>query len=559
MKKAYLILILASLSLTWGFCTSVYQSNDTNPKDTLRIISSENFSGLVNSLIEEFRISSPDLELKVELVNEGSIESIPAGASFLLTSDPAKGYSNPGKWSITVGRDILVPRVSSTNPYLDMLMERGIKPSEFASLFNSNKNFRWGTLFEEAGSDRIQLFIDNRKTTADQLNMFTGVDSQLISNSCTVVYEDLVKMVSNTNLSIGFCRLSDIMWTSSSGFKDGVKVIPIDNNENGIIDHFEDYNELYSDINRAVWIGKYPKSLYSKINLVANEKPADDISKRFVESLLTSGQSLLLENGYTELLIGERRSGLNEIYSGDTIYAVSTPAYAKVSKGFYWLIGIVVLIMGGGLIVMFSSKTSSVRDNDSSNNQVLQREKISVPAGIMFDKSHTWSFMDKNGMVKVGVSDFLQHLTGKITRIIPKKPGESVKRGDPIITVVQAGKQLVLYSPVSGVIESVNEDVEYAGSVVNSSPYEEGWIYEIKPSKWMAENRNFLMSDSYREWLASEIVRLKEFLSSTIFRPRESTLIPVLQEGGEVVDNLLESMGPDLWVEFQTGFIDRAL
>ena len=62
--------------------------------------------------------------------------------------------------------------------------------------------------------------------------------------------------------------------------------------------------------------------------------------------------------------------------------------------------------------------------------------------------------MEQDGMIRLGIDDFLQHVTGTITRIMMKEPGEIVRRGEKILTLTKFGKQLSLYSPVSGTIKA---------------------------------------------------------------------------------------------------------
>ena len=49
------------------------------------------------------------------------------------------------------------------------------------------------------------------------------------------------------------------------------------------------------------------------------------------------------------------------------------------------------------------------------------------PEGLYYDKTHTWAFMEKEGLIRVGIDDFLQHVTGTITRVIMKEPGETLE------------------------------------------------------------------------------------------------------------------------------------
>ncbi|MCX6223699.1 MAG: hypothetical protein NTV01_02940 [Bacteroidia bacterium] len=88
----------------------------------------------------------------------------------------------------------------------------------------------------------------------------------------------------------------------------------------------------------------------------------------------------------------------------------------------------------------------------------MNESNLIVPKGLYFDKTHTWAFMEKDGTVKVGIDDFLQHVTGAITSIKMKKPGEKIKKGEHILTIVQNGKRLNICAPLSGIIQKLPTD-----------------------------------------------------------------------------------------------------
>ncbi|MDP2336690.1 MAG: hypothetical protein Q8N05_09605 [Bacteroidota bacterium] len=73
---------------------------------------------------------------------------------------------------------------------------------------------------------------------------------------------------------------------------------------------------------------------------------------------------------------------------------------------------------------------------------VFDEDSVIIPKGLYFDKTHTWAFMKKDGYVKIGIDDFLQHITGTITRIEMKTAGEKIKKGDRLLTIIRKGKQL---------------------------------------------------------------------------------------------------------------------
>jgi glycine cleavage system H lipoate-binding protein len=189
---------------------------------------------------------------------------------------------------------------------------------------------------------------------------------------------------------------------------------------------------------------------------------------------------------------------------------------------------------------------------------VFNENAVVVPRGLYYDKSHTWAFMEKDGTVTIGMDDFMQHVTGPITRIEMKNQGEKIKKGSVLMTIIQAGKRLNLYAPVSGTIISYNESLARQSSPLNLSPYVDGWVYRLEPSKWFKEIQFLEIAEKYGKWLTDEFARLKEFLSKEI-KPSDPEYAPVvLQDGGELKEGILADFGPEIWEEFQIKFIDTS-
>jgi len=130
------------------------------------------------------------------------------------------------------------------------------------------------------------------------------------------------------------------------------------------------------------------------------------------------------------------------------------------------------------------------------------------------------------------------------------------KKGDQILSIIQNGKQLNIYAPVSGVIKEKNIILDSDAALVNKSPYNEGWVYRIEPSNWLRENQLLFMADKQRLFLKSELSRLKDFLSEALKTDDEKYALLILQDGGELRDNTLSNLGPEVWDDFQTKFID---
>ncbi len=192
----------------------------------------------------------------------------------------------------------------------------------------------------------------------------------------------------------------------------------------------------------------------------------------------------------------------------------------------------------------------------SVSSIVFNETNVMIPKGIYYDKSHTWAFMEKNGAVKIGIDDFLLHATGPLSRVKMKNPGEKILKGESLMSIIQNGKQLTINAPISGTIKSHNNQLSQDSSALNTSPFHEGWVYTVEPSNWMREAQFLLMAEQYKEWLKNEFSRLKDFLAGT--RQTKDFIPIMLQDGGELKDNVLEEFGPEVWEEFQIKFINTS-
>ena len=67
-----------------------------------------------------------------------------------------------------------------------------------------------------------------------------------------------------------------------------------------------------------------------------------------------------------------------------------------------------------------------------------------------------------------------------------------------------------------------------------------------------------LMVDKYKEWLKDEFTRLKDFVAYSANSNQLVYQHVVLQDGGELKDNILADFGPEVWEDFQTQFIDTS-
>jgi glycine cleavage system H protein len=139
----------------------------------------------------------------------------------------------------------------------------------------------------------------------------------------------------------------------------------------------------------------------------------------------------------------------------------------------------------------------------------MEIEGYLFPDDLYYHKEHFWAKVEGD-MVVVGTNDFAQKLAGQIVYVEMPPEGRVVEQGKPCGSM-ESGKWVGrIYAPVSGKVKSSNQDLEENPELINESPYEKGWICKINPSNLQEELKNLLKGDSLKEFIKSEIIRVKK-------------------------------------------------
>ena len=100
--------------------------------------------------------------------------------------------------------------------------------------------------------------------------------------------------------------------------------------------------------------------------------------------------------------------------------------------------------------------------------------------------------------------------------------------------VEHKGKTLRIFSPVSGEILSMNPLLNDNPESISEDPYLKGWMYKIKPTRWIAETNSCFIAEEATKWLGKELERFKDFLSGSEGGFSSESARMVLQDGGEL-------------------------
>ena len=126
-----------------------------------------------------------------------------------------------------------------------------------------------------------------------------------------------------------------------------------------------------------------------------------------------------------------------------------------------------------------------------------------IPSNMKFLKSHEWVELLDDGTARVGITDHAQELLGDMVYVELPEVGRALSAGEECAVVESVKAASDVYSPVSGEVVEVNEELADTPDLVNHHPYGDGWLFRIKLEE-SAELDELLDADAYAEFVAEE-------------------------------------------------------
>ncbi len=103
------------------------------------------------------------------------------------------------------------------------------------------------------------------------------------------------------------------------------------------------------------------------------------------------------------------------------------------------------------------------------------------PEKLLYTKEHEWLLIEAD-TVTVGITDYAQDELGDIVFAELPDTGSIIKAGDSPVTLESVKAVSSVYTPFDGEIIEVNSRLADEPEIINTSPFDEGWIYKIKAS-----------------------------------------------------------------------------
>jgi glycine cleavage system H protein len=124
------------------------------------------------------------------------------------------------------------------------------------------------------------------------------------------------------------------------------------------------------------------------------------------------------------------------------------------------------------------------------------------PENLHYTSDHEWAKESEDGQIVVGITAFAVEQLGDITLVELPEVGREFAAGEAFGTVESVKSVSDLYAPISGKVVATNSALEGTPELINTSPYDKGWIVRFEPTE--DEYEDLLDAAAYRELLAEE-------------------------------------------------------
>lgn len=122
-----------------------------------------------------------------------------------------------------------------------------------------------------------------------------------------------------------------------------------------------------------------------------------------------------------------------------------------------------------------------------------------LPKSLKYAKSHEWSKVEDDNIIRIGITDFAQEELGDLVYIELPEMGKQLNAGEQCAVVESVKTASDLFSPVTGVIVAINEEITDSPEQVNDEPYDT-WLFCIKADN-LAELDDLMDAAAYQEMI----------------------------------------------------------
>jgi glycine cleavage system H protein len=182
---------------------------------------------------------------------------------------------------------------------------------------------------------------------------------------------------------------------------------------------------------------------------------------------------------------------------------------------------------------------------------VFTKELFQAPLAIFLSKGHTWAKKNEDGLIKIGIDEFILKALGKVAIIKTAEAGQTVQQGDVLFEAAVNNRVISFRSPVRGTVKFINP------MILNkkiTDPYGDDWGVVLSSDNFSEEKNSLFTGAEIKKFLKEEFSRLKDFLHQHTMKPELAGV--TMFDGGNVVEGAVSSVTDKGIEEFEKDFLN---
>jgi glycine cleavage system H protein len=108
--------------------------------------------------------------------------------------------------------------------------------------------------------------------------------------------------------------------------------------------------------------------------------------------------------------------------------------------------------------------------------------ELDYPSDLRYTSDHEWVRVGDDGVVRIGITAFAQDALGDVVYVSLPAVGDTVTPGDSCGEVESTKSVSDVYAPLEGEVTATNAALDASPELINSDPYGEGWMFELRPA-----------------------------------------------------------------------------
>jgi phosphate transport system substrate-binding protein len=207
-----------------------------------------------------------------------------------------------GAFGLAVTKDAVVPVISALNPLLNDILQKGLKRSTGENIWITGKNKSWSQAFGVKSNAPIHVYTRSDACGAAEVwAKYFGKKQEDLLGSGVFGDPGLALAVKKDAMGIGFNNIGYVYDSKTKKQVSGIRVLPIDLNNNGRIDAEENFYTTMDELITAITTGKYPSPPARELYFVTRGRPVNPVVLEFLKWVLRDGQRFVNEAGYIVL------------------------------------------------------------------------------------------------------------------------------------------------------------------------------------------------------------------------------------------------------------------